>query len=371
MPSIYRTLLSLAIVLTAAPIAWSCCMVPATFAGTIGQDAQRAVMFYNDGREDLIVGIDYRITPNSDIEKVVMPDRFAWVITVPNEPDRYKLADKKLFDQVDSWAYRKVVPPRPVPRSANGVDNAVTPEEAPKAAIELGKREVIGPYDIQPVRGVGPDALTGLNDWLKDNGFPAEDPEHMKYFVQEGFTFLAIKISKPKDSKAVGDSGKLPPLHLSFETDAPYYPLRFSSRQGEFGVNLYVLSTEPVDYEKSLPSLNKMAWSGRDLLRNVSVKTSEFPERLAESFKNVEDAPTDAKWYLNVVNARQVNRDNAIAKWDSDVFFVINAEAPTDVNPAAPAARGSVTQMIGIPTAAAIAFIVAAIVLRRRRMAAG
>lgn len=366
-----RPLLAVLIVLTAAPYVWACCMVPRNFAGSIGLDAQQAVMFYHDGREDLIVGIDYRIKPKTGADNVQMPDRFAWVITVPNEPDRYKLADKELFGQVDHWAYSKVTPPRPVNRDAKkSVDSLAVPEEAPSNSIELGKREVIGPYDIQPVRGVGPDALTGLNDWLKDNGFPTEDPEHMKYFVEEGFTFLAIKISKPKDEKAVGAAGTLPPLHLSFETEAPYYPLRFSSRQGVFGVNLYVLSTEPVDYKKSLPSLDKMAWSGRDLLRNVSVKTSEFPKRLAESFKHVEDAPADAKWHLNVINARQVNRDNAIAGWDSDVFFVINADAPTEVNPTA-AKRGSAPLTIGIPTAAAIAFITAAVILRRCRMAGG
>lgn len=378
MSFVFRPLLAVLIVLTAAPLAWSCCMVPATFAGSIGQDAQQAVMFYRDGREDLILGIDYRITPPPIAGKALasdpddpplLPDRFAWVITVPNEPDRYELADRELFAQVDRWAHDKVVPPRPIPRGVKA-DGKATPEAAPTGAIELGQREVIGPYDIQPVRGVGPDALSGLNDWLRDNGFPAEDPAHMKYFVDEGFTFLAIKISKPADADAVGDAGKLPPLHLSFETDAPYYPLRFSSRQGVFGVNLYVLSIEPVDYEKSLPSLDKMSWSRRDLLRNVSVKSDEFPELLAESFKDVKGGASIDDWYLNVVSARHVNRDNAIAKWDSDVFFTLNTDAPTNVNPAAPD-RGSAGLFIGLPTAAVLAFIAAAIVLRRRRMAGG
>ena len=51
------------------------------------------------------------------------------------------------------------------------------------SGVELGKRAVVGPYDIQPVRALGRNALTALNRWLGTNGFPTEAPEHMKYFV--------------------------------------------------------------------------------------------------------------------------------------------------------------------------------------------
>ena len=42
--------------------AWACCMVPRTYNGTIGQDAQEAVLIHDDGREELILRINYRIT---------------------------------------------------------------------------------------------------------------------------------------------------------------------------------------------------------------------------------------------------------------------------------------------------------------------
>ena len=61
--------------------------------------------------------------------------------------------------------------------------------------------------------------VSALNAWLEKNGFPTEDPEHMKYFVENKFTFLAIKINPPKgDRLSLGFVAKLatsPELHDS------------------------------------------------------------------------------------------------------------------------------------------------------------
>ena len=62
-----------------------CCMVPAGYKGSITQSGQEAVIFHDNGREELILKINYRISGAE------MPDRFAWIITVPNEPDAYAI----------------------------------------------------------------------------------------------------------------------------------------------------------------------------------------------------------------------------------------------------------------------------------------
>ena len=46
-------LLGLLALAAVAPVE-SCCMVPANYKGTISQSAQEAVLFYADGREELI-----------------------------------------------------------------------------------------------------------------------------------------------------------------------------------------------------------------------------------------------------------------------------------------------------------------------------
>ena len=69
----------------------------------VPSSAQEAVLFHADGREELILKINYIITGDT------LPDRFAWVITVPNEPDQYEVADSNLFKEVFDWAQKRVV----------------------------------------------------------------------------------------------------------------------------------------------------------------------------------------------------------------------------------------------------------------------
>ena len=81
--------LSMVTVIAAGSLA--CCMVPRDYKGTISQSAQEAVLIHDGNREELILRINYQITGDK------MPDQFAWIVTVPNEPDAYAVADKETF----------------------------------------------------------------------------------------------------------------------------------------------------------------------------------------------------------------------------------------------------------------------------------
>src|SRR5579862_8228839 len=86
--------------------AFACCMVPKDYKGTIGQSAQEAILFHDNGREELILKINYHITGET------MPDRFAWIITVPNEPDAYAVAEQNIFQEAYRWAEPLIEKPR-------------------------------------------------------------------------------------------------------------------------------------------------------------------------------------------------------------------------------------------------------------------
>lgn len=290
----------------------ACCMVPATYRGSIGQDAQEAVLIHDAGREELVLRINYRITGES------MPDTFAWVVTTPSEPDDYAVADAALFEEMYTLALELLAPgnSRSMGKSA-GVGIPLT------AGVELGKRVQVGPYDIQPVRGVGPEALQGLNRWLDDNGFPTEEPNHMTYFVNNNFTFLCIRIIPAKGEQSVGSNGILPPLHLSFESRTPYYPLRFSSRQGVFDVNLHVLTRDKLDYGKSEATLEKINWTDRKYERNARLKEQQMPETLKSIFRNSRFRNDIGKWRYNNLFCSRVNRGNTISTWTEDVFLAV------------------------------------------------
>jgi hypothetical protein len=313
-----KTLISFALlgplVLAAIPPVESCCMVPANYKGTISQSAQEAVLFFADGREDLILKINYKITGDT------LPDKFAWVITVPNTPDAYEVADANLFEDVFPWAQRLVAP-----ANKNG-DSLGRPANAGVHGLEIGKPVKVGPYTIQPVKALGKEALAGLNNWLAENGFPKEDPGHMEYFVDNKFTFLCVKFDPPKDNKTVDSEGGVPPLQLSFKSENPYYPLRFSSRQGVFDVNLYVLTKKDFDYKESSDSLKRINWSDSEHFNtNGDVTAKDFPKTLKAAYEKSSFKDDAGKWKLNVLRARQVNKDNAIAKWKTDIYFKTKA----------------------------------------------
>lgn len=288
--------------------AMACCMLPATYVGTISQNAHEAVIIHHAGREELVLRIDYKIIGES------MPDNFAWVITVPNEPDEYAIADAKLFEEMFVLS-EKLRPPSRT-KSKRGFGGAFG-----GSGVELGKQVQVGPYDIQPVRGVGANALTALNTWLKAKGFPTEDPAHMEYFVANKFTFLCIKIAAPKEEKAVGADGTVPPLHLSFASPKPYYPLRFSSRQGVFDVNLHVLTQRALNYRTSDSVLRQINWTNHDFTRNYKLYKARVPNSLKKVFDNSRFKADRAVWFYNNIRGDQVNRDNAIARWKTDVFL--------------------------------------------------
>lgn len=290
-----------------------CCMTPLDYEGSIQQSAQEAILFHHDGREELILKINYRI------EGKGLPRKFAWIITVPNEPDEYAIADRKLFREMHDWSERAA---RLWDRESKGslVDLS--------QGLEFGKLARVGPYEIQPVRALGMEALDGLNRWLAENGFPTEDPKHMEWFVRNRFTFLCVKVTPPAEGMSVASGGEVPPLHLSFRSETPYYPLRFSSRQGVFDLNLYVLTRDRFDYRESADSLRRINWKewkdGKERVRymkNVPVSTTNFPATLKQAYAKTVFREYAGKWNLNVLQTSRVNEGDSIATWKDDIFF--------------------------------------------------
>jgi hypothetical protein len=302
----------------------SCCMVPVDYEGRISQNAQRGIIFHKGDRQELILGIDYEITGEA------MPANFAWIITVPAEPDAYHLADADILTATQRWAKFKVTPPPPPQnRSGGGCLGGcgVQPPDAqmaPANSVELGRFAKVGPYAIQPVRAIGANALEGLNTWLEENGFPTEDPQHMKYFIENKFTFLCIKVSPPNGNESVAKGGDIPPLQISFKSEQVYYPLRFSSRQGMFDLELVTMTVEPIDFQQSKKTLTKIKWLSYELYRNVPVQPKMFYGSLKEAYERHQLGEVSGDWYLNLLQCRMVNQDNSIATWDEDVFLATN-----------------------------------------------
>ncbi|MFP6675239.1 MAG: DUF2330 domain-containing protein [Pirellulaceae bacterium] len=303
--------------------ALACMMLPRDFDGRISQRRHQAILIHHGNREELILRVNYKITGDKT------PSHFAWIITTPSEPSAYHLADEKVFRDTGRWATKLLRPTPPPPAQANrGAAQAVDALREP--TLEFGKREVIGPYDIQPVRARGSNALQALNEWLAKNGFPKEDPGHMKYFIDQEFTFLCVKINPAAGVDGVASTGVLPPLHLSFESERPYYPLLFSSRQGVFDVELTTLTDDSLDYGGSYHALtNQLRWANSRYKKNVPVRIDELPTTLAKGLGKGQTERQPVNWRLNVIQGKSVNSGRyVISGWKSDVFLAKRAARP-------------------------------------------
>jgi hypothetical protein len=316
----------------------ACMVAPPDYRGIIGHSAKEAVIFFDKGREELILRVDYKINSPvplsllrakpksaSKIGAIKPPSRVAWVITVPNEPDAYAVADNKLFENF--YWYTQPTDPFAAMMTGGGV-----------GGLEVGKEVIVGPYSIQPVHAVGREALAGLNKWLLTNGFSPEDEQHTRYFVDNNFTFLCVKVIPPPGKESLGPGGDLPPIQLSFKTPRPYVPLKFGSHDGPFNVRLYFLSKVGLDYVASSQALTRINWKGTDFesspwnqivqvkpLKNmvhfVPFSQGVFSQELINAYTKGAFKNDRSAWRLNVIEGAQVNTDNSIASWDEDIFF--------------------------------------------------
>jgi len=334
-------LFALTLLFDTPKVADACCMLPVTYKGEIGQAEQQALLIHREGVEDLILGITYEITPDADGN---LPEKLTWLIALPSEPmekDGYSLAEPGLFDELGELAYETLIEQLPAPKGVNGVDNQLLGEDALEeplaASIELGRKVTVGPYDIQPVRGVGQNALDGLNAYLKQRGFPVEDPGHMAWFVEHGFTFLCIEVTPEQGEKTLSAGQPLPPLRVRFETEYPYYPLRYSSQQGDFKLALYTLTDKAIDLKKSAGVLEAIGWQNQPgkavdfahalwkgpqaldakdlLLRELALKS--LPK---EAKKILNDENT---WSFGLFMGRPNPEDRPISDWNGDCFFTL------------------------------------------------
>ncbi|MCM8528694.1 MAG: DUF2330 domain-containing protein [Lentisphaeraceae bacterium] len=292
----------------------ACCMLPAKYEGSIQQTQQEGIIIYKDGVQDLILKVDPKITGKTKL------DNFCWLITVPNEPEKYDVLDEAIFESFFDLKTKYLVKPKRESRGI-GCSEKSSMEKVSKAyeGVELGKYTEVGDYAIQPVRGIGEHAFTGLNKWLGDNGFPTEPQEHMQYFIDEKFTFLCIKIKPDTEGESEVITPQLKPLHMTFKSKEPYYPMKYSSQQGDFSVNIYTVTDKPIDFIVSKSVLEKIDWRNRNLFKNKNLAGKALPD-------NIKKIVNEKQKYLyfNNFNCLQPNTNKKINSWTEDVFFSLN-----------------------------------------------
>ncbi|MEA2007310.1 MAG: DUF2330 domain-containing protein [Patescibacteria group bacterium] len=179
---------------------------------------QKAVIFFEDGMENLILSISFQGDAGD----------FAWIVPTPAKPEVEKSTDA-LFTRLDELTKPEYPEPaRDLPLLQGGFsgDNA----EKGVTVIETKK---IDYYDISVLEASDNQSLY---NWLNDHGYRFAQAGNyiIDEYIQKGWYFTAVKIDSDRQNLAQGQmsSGHATPLKLSFATDQIVYPLKISSLSG-------------------------------------------------------------------------------------------------------------------------------------------
>ncbi|KUN05097.1 hypothetical protein AQI95_16465 [Streptomyces yokosukanensis] len=189
-----------------------------------------------DGRREQIV---MRLTVNGDARHA------AWIMPVPHRAT-VRLGDPALFDQL-ATAMAPVHRTRHHfwPRDGDWPfdDNdlaADAPVPGGGSAVGVVDRQRLGPFDVARLTATDPAAL---EDWLHTHGFPlpARLRTALQPYVDRHWEYVAVRLAP--DGTGGTLHGALDPLHLTFASDAPVYPMRLSRLASTpQSLGLYVLA---------------------------------------------------------------------------------------------------------------------------------
>jgi hypothetical protein len=308
--------LATALTLLLASSAVACLHAPQDSGLKIEQEGQTAVIFWADGRQELFLSVDYEVKGGVPNRKSASTG-LAWVIPVPSAPDSYQVAEAGLFDLARA-AWHEAKPKVPAIESDGPLARSLGPKSASRG-IRLLEKVDVGDYEIQPIQTKDKESGAALNAWLTGNGFAEVPAGNMAYYLERSWTWLAVK-AKPA---AGATKGKLKPLQISFASDEIVYPLKFSSHQGKFRVELYVVTEKPLAdfslrdgaYRYSKPASHGFRLEGYEL---------ELPDGLWDAHEKAKDFsgfPTRKVMMTRVFASRVNNATDPIAEWTTDLAF--------------------------------------------------
>ncbi|WP_051948567.1 DUF2330 domain-containing protein [Streptomyces scabiei] len=195
-----------------------------------------------DGREEQIV---MSLTVSGDARTA------AWIMPVPNRAT-VRLGDAAVFDRLGEetapeYEKREYFWPRSGDWpfdifESDGMAGDAAPQD-PQSSVDVVGRERLGPFDVARLTATDSGAL---GDWLDENGFALPDrlDTALEPYVRQKWEYVAIRLA-PEDNTTAGLplSGTLDPLHLTFASDEPVYPMRLSRlATTPQALDLYVLA---------------------------------------------------------------------------------------------------------------------------------
>src|SRR5438477_7139096 len=133
--------LAAGILLLVAGTAYPCLHAPSSYKGSLAETSQQALIFWRNGREELILKVDYRLAAQA-----ALPDDLAWVVPVPAVPDDYRVVSPQIFKEAFELAEAQHEKSLRDPRK--GLQDL----QATNARIIQLASVSVGEYDITPLK---------------------------------------------------------------------------------------------------------------------------------------------------------------------------------------------------------------------------
>jgi len=169
---------------------------------------------YHKQRQELVVGavLDWHAAAHN-------VDRLAFVIPVPAAPEFVKFEDLSALRDMASYQRHEVEGSRQPPEVAGDYKlNAITPENG------------------RPVS-------EALNHWLALNGLAAIDVAKLKYYDENGWSFVVERVWGGRHHGI----GALRPVHISFGTTGITFPVRMMANSRPFSCKLFLITKNNLD----------------------------------------------------------------------------------------------------------------------------
>lgn len=197
-------------------------------AADIYEPEQKAFIWYEDGKEDLVLQVAYEGEVTD----------FAWVVPVPARPE---------VDKVEGALFHELSELTDIQEEHGAEGEAEEEVGAMAPSVVVLERKQVGHYDVSVLAATEADALV---NWLDENGYaqPEGAQEVLNHYVEQAWYYVAMRINTA--SEAVAEklrSGIIAPLRLTFSAEHIVYPFRISAlNPGGTEVLLYVAAAHAV-----------------------------------------------------------------------------------------------------------------------------
>jgi hypothetical protein len=196
----------------------------------IHEPEQKALIYYFDGLEDLVLSVRFEGAP----------EEFGWIVPLPAQPKLFA-EDASIFECLS-----RETQDRQYRRSAAAI-HMRSSLAAAEDGIQILGTDTVGIFRAQVLQAASGEALEA---WLAETGYrlPEGAGEVLDHYVRGGWVFTTLRILTHAADAPTGAQladGTIQPVRFQFAAREPVFPLRISSLgRSDADVLLYVLAPE-------------------------------------------------------------------------------------------------------------------------------